>query len=94
MSDTLVEEMVPQLVAAVMTMPTLLLQSQQSTVSAFPTPQHYTERGVRGSPGISLHLAEPLLLLGRAWRLLGSRASALCPPLAGNIGVKLEPLNN
>lgn len=100
-------EKMPPLEGAVMTTPTLLLQSQL-TVLAFPTPPSYTERGLWGdTQGTSLHPAGPPLVLG--WTLLeptqhllvlrlitplGSRGFALSPPLAGNGGVKLDLITN
>lgn len=57
-------EKMPPLEGAVMTTPTLLLQSQL-TVLAFPTPPSYTERGLWGdTQGTSLHPAGPPLVLG------------------------------
>lgn len=99
------KEKVPVLMWAVMTMPTLLLQSQ---LTAFPTPLPCTKRGLQGdTQGTSLHQAEPLLSLG--WTLLepiqhllvlqfiaplSSRGLTLSPHLAGNIGIKLDLIAN
>ncbi len=57
-------EKMPPLEGAVMTTPTLLLQSKL-TVLAFPTHPSYTERGLWGdTQGTSLRPAEPPLVLG------------------------------
>lgn len=98
---------VPLLVGAVMTMPTLLLQSQRM-VSASLTPLSSTERGQQGdTQGTLPHLAGPPLVLGgllsEPTQLLlvlllipphGSRVLALSLPLGGNTGANLDLRTN